>query len=177
MILHCSSIIYNLLLTPIIFCEAIEDSVMNLRSLLRWFEISASLHINYLKSETFDINLDNNELATFYELLGCVSSSLLSTYLGVPLCTASPRYSLRESIIHKFNKRLASWHGKYLSLGGRITLLKFILSALPVYFLFAFKCPNKVVSSLERIMKILFGVTRRKEKITPCELGASLSPY
>lgn len=43
--------------------------------------------------------------------------------------------------------------GKYLSFGGRITLLKSVLSALPVFFLSAFNCPKKVISSLERIMK------------------------
>lgn len=133
----------------IIFCEATEESAMNLLSLLRWFELSSSLSINYQKSEIFDINLSDRELGIFSNILRCVSSSLPSTYLGLPLCIGSPGFSQWESIIHKFSKRLASWKGKYLSFAGRITLLRAIFSALPVYFLSAFKCPSKVVLTLE----------------------------
>lgn len=98
----------------IIFCEANGEYVMNLRSILRWFQLAFSLRINYLKSEVYGINLDNNEYTSLSEFMGCVSSILPSTYLGLPLCIGFPDYSLSEPIIHKFRKRLASWKGNYL---------------------------------------------------------------
>lgn len=70
----------------IIFCKANEKFVMNLRSLLRWFQLSSSLRINNLKSVIFGINLDDNDLACMSGLLGCVSSSLPSIYLVFLLC-------------------------------------------------------------------------------------------
>lgn len=62
-------------------------------------------------------------------------------------------FSMWEPVIDKFSKRLALWRDRYLSFGGNITLLKSVLSALPVYFLSAFYCPKKAIHSLEKIMK------------------------
>lgn len=135
---------------------------------LRWFELSSSLRINYRKSEVFGINLDDDEPACLVNLQGCESSSLPTTYQDLPLCIGLPDFSLCEPIIAKFNKRLASWRIKYLSCGGWITLLEFVLSALHVFFLSSFKCPKKAISSLKRIMKDFLQndlEERRKEHI------------
>lgn len=148
-----------------IFCEASENFVKNLKTILRWFELYSSLHINYLKSEIFDTILSGNELSLMASLMECHFASLPSSYLGLPLCIETPSFSLWEPVIVKFNKRLASWRGKYLSFGGRITLLKSVLSALLVYFLSTFQCPKKVIISFEKIMReFLWGSQTEKEK-------------
>jgi len=46
------------------------------------------------------------------------------------------------------------WKTKFLSFGGRLILLKFVLSSLPVYFLSFFKAPTGIISSLTSIFKI-----------------------
>lgn len=54
---------------------------------------------------------------------------------------------------------------EYLSFGGRITLLKSVLSMLPVYFLSAFRCPSKVIDSLEKIEReFLWGSSPNNKK-------------
>lgn len=49
--------------------------------------------------------------------------------------------------------RLASWNNKHLSIGGRIILLKSVLSALPVYYLSFFKAPTCIILKLESMFK------------------------
>jgi len=43
-----------------------------------------------------------------------------------------------------------------LSLGGRLVLLKFVLSSLPVYALSFFKAPSGIVSSIDSILNCFF---------------------
>lgn len=71
----------------------------NLRALLRWFLLSSSLRFNYSKSEIFGFNLDGDELAYLSGILGCVSYSLPSSYLGLLLCIGSPIVGVHYSKI------------------------------------------------------------------------------
>jgi hypothetical protein len=47
-------------------------------------------------------------------------------------------------------KRLSTWNGRILSIGGRIILINSILSSLPLYFFF-FKAPSCVLKELVSI--------------------------
>ena len=53
----------------------------------------------------------------------------------------------------KFRNRLASWKSSYISKGGRLMLIRSMLSSLPIYFLSLFKMPKSVGSRLEKIQR------------------------
>ena len=46
---------------------------------------------------------------------------------------------------------LSGWQSRFLSFGGRLVLLKFVLTSLPVYALSFFKAPSGILSSIEFI--------------------------
>ncbi|RHN59920.1 putative reverse transcriptase zinc-binding domain-containing protein [Medicago truncatula] len=46
------------------------------------------------------------------------------------------------SIVKRIKSRLSGWNSRYLSFGGRLVLLKSVLSSLPVYVLSFFKAPS-----------------------------------
>jgi hypothetical protein len=48
-----------------------------------------------------------------------------------------------------FEKRLSSWKGKNLSLGGRLTLINSVLSSLPMYMMSFFSIPKGVLKRLD----------------------------
>ncbi|KAJ3676152.1 hypothetical protein LUZ60_003564 [Juncus effusus] len=52
--------------------------------------------------------------------------------------------------------RVDSWRSKLLSYGGRNTLIKANLGALPVYFMQAFKLPKWVIKQLNRVIRSFF---------------------
>eukprot|EP00253_Pinus_taeda_P028787 PITA_28787 len=54
-------------------------------------------------------------------------------YLGLPLTMGSNRNNLWEEVISKFNKKIAAWGGVWLSSGGKLTLIRSVLSALPTF--------------------------------------------
>ncbi|XP_071734461.1 uncharacterized protein [Rutidosis leptorrhynchoides] len=66
--------------------------------------------------------------------LGCSTSSLPITYLGLPIRLSMKSSNAWGPIFDKFEKRLVDWKAKSLSYGGRLTLIKSVLSSLPLYF-------------------------------------------
>ena len=89
----------------------------------------------------------------FAKVLGCKVSSLPSTYLGLPLGAPYKSSRVWAGVEKRFKKRLALWKRKYLPKGGRQTLIKSILSSLPIYFMSLFVIPKRVVARLEKKIK------------------------
>jgi hypothetical protein len=55
----------------------------------------------------------------------------------------------------KMDKRLAGWKGRFLSLGGRLTLLNSSLSNVPLYMLSIYPAPKSVIRKLDLLRKRL----------------------
>jgi len=52
--------------------------------------------------------------------------------------------------------RLSGWKSRFLSFGACLTLLKSVLTSLPVYALSFFKAPLGIISSIEYLFKKIF---------------------
>ena len=74
-------------------------------------------------------------------------------YLGMPLGILYKTASIWNPILERMEKKLAGWKRLYLSKGGRLTLLKSILSSLSTYYLSLFTIPKAVVTRLELIQR------------------------
>ena len=61
-----------------------------------------------------------------------------------------------EPLLNCIKSRLSGWSSKHLSFGGRLILLKYALSSLPVYALSFFKAPTGIVSSIESLFNFFF---------------------
>jgi len=86
----------------------------------------------------------------------CKVGSIPFVYLGLPIGGNARRLSFWDPLISRINSRLSGWRSRYLSLGGRLVLLKSVLSSLPVYALSFFKAPSGIVSSIESILNNFF---------------------
>ena len=53
-----------------------------------------------------------------------------------------------EPILDKLKARLSVWRGRFLSLAGRICLIKSVFTALPLFYLSFFKIPESVCKSI-----------------------------
>lgn len=56
-------------------------------------------------------------------------------------------------MISKIRKRLSIWKGRHISFVGRVTLIKFVLSTIPLYYLSIFKMPLVVGKIIRRIYR------------------------
>ncbi|XP_071704313.1 uncharacterized protein [Rutidosis leptorrhynchoides] len=81
---------------------------------------------------------------------GCIASKLPFTYLGMPIGHKMNRKEAWDLVINKVNKLLSDWKARTMSFGGRLTLVKMVLSSLPVYFFSLFRAPSNVINWLER---------------------------
>jgi len=77
--------------------------------------------------------------------------STTTTYLGIPLGANSKSIGIWNSVIEKCKKKLAKWKTRYLSRGGRLTLINTILDSLPTYMISLFPIPRGVIKRLDNI--------------------------
>nr|GEW06321.1 RNA-directed DNA polymerase, eukaryota [Tanacetum cinerariifolium] len=72
-----------------------------------------------------------------------------------------------DKIIGKLKSRLSKWKLKTLSIGGRLTLLKSVLGATPIYSISLYKVPKFVLNSMESIRRNFFnGIQDGDRKIS-----------
>ncbi|GKV24336.1 hypothetical protein SLEP1_g33963 [Rubroshorea leprosula] len=149
-----------------LLCEASANSVWAIKCTLRWFEIMSGLRINFNKSTLYGTNVDEEWLSMAALALNCKAGKLPFTYLGLPVGGNPHRHSFWKPVVEKFRSKLASWKGKLLSFGGRITLLTSVLSALPLFYFSVFKVPSGILKELIRIQNnFLWGGFDESKKI------------
>lgn len=69
-------------------------------------------------------------------------------------------------VIDIVRKRLHSWGGRYISMGGRSTLIQFTLSSIPLYWLSFLPLPKAVEARLRSLLcSFLWGGREDKKKI------------
>ena len=126
----------------------------------------SGLKINFLKSSLFGINVEQQFLSECADMIFCKLESLPSSYLGLPLGARANSTKAWDPVIEKFGKRLAGWKSSFISMGGRVTLLKAVFACLPVYFLSLFQIPKSVKDELDRIQRrFLWGGSSTNKKL------------
>ena len=110
------------------------------------------------------VMVEDTQLASLANIFCCKAGSLPSFYVCFPLCVGVASKALRSLVIERMEKRLSLWKADYLSLGGRITLIKVVLANLPIYFMSMFRCPLEVNKRIEKLQRdILWHGTGKKK--------------
>lgn len=137
----------------IIFAAQDMEALTNIKKILILFELTSGLQINFHKSELLGINTSQFWLQEAAAKLHCKVGSFPIVYLGLPIGGTISRISLWDPLIEKMKKKLVSWKGKLLSIGGRITLLKASLSNLPIYYMSLYPLPQGVIDKIIKIQR------------------------
>jgi hypothetical protein len=119
------------------------EEARNLKLVLVAFEKLSGL-INLHKSELFYFGAAKDRIKEYVELFDCVEGSFPFKYLGIPMHyrkLSNKHWSLVEE---RFQKKLSSWKGKFLSSGGRLVLINSVLSSLPMFMMSFFAIPKGV---------------------------------
>ena len=119
-----------------------------MRASLLLFQSLSGLKVNFSKSYLVGVNVASSWLAEAAMVLSCKVGSIPFVYLGMPIEGTSRRLSFWEPVLNRIKAKLSGWSSKHLSFGGRLILLKSVLSSLPVYALSFFKALSGIVSSL-----------------------------
>jgi hypothetical protein len=142
------------------------ENVAAIKAVLHLFELISGLKVNFHKSRLLGIKVSNSWVTEAAKFLNCKVGSLPFLYLGLPVGANPRRVSTWEPVIDKVKKRLSRWRSKNLSMGGRLVLLRSVLSAIPVSYLSFFKAPSGIVSKLESLFKqFLWGGSEDSKKV------------
>jgi hypothetical protein len=134
--------------------EATVGNLWTLKAVLRGFEMSSGLKVNFSKSCVIGVNTSIEFLGMASEFLNCRIGRTPFKYLGLPVGASPRNMSTWEPMLDSVRGRLGSWRNKYVSLGGRIVLINAVLNAVPIFYLSYMKMPLKVWRELVKISSI-----------------------
>ncbi|XP_071726353.1 uncharacterized protein [Rutidosis leptorrhynchoides] len=100
----------------------------------------SGLKINFHESQLYGLGVTMDEVTCMASRVNCKVDKFPFTYLGLPVGKNMNREQSWNPVIDKFNTKLANWKARTVSYGGRLTLVKSVLSSLALLFL-AFSCP------------------------------------
>eukprot|EP00253_Pinus_taeda_P004043 PITA_04043 len=111
--------------------------------------------INDRKSSIFGWNVSQHNLNNIAQILGfeCFAQWDSIKYLGLPLTSRVNNRSLWHGIISKIKDKITSWGGYWLTKGGKIILLKSVLSALPIYQASFILAPKHIMEQISCLLR------------------------
>lgn len=104
-----------------------------IKVILRGFEMTLGLRVNFFKSILMGVNVDPEFNSSVGEFLHYEIDSLCFKYICV-LVGTSPHLEITwDSLVVLLEKRLYSWKYRYVSLGGRVVLLNYVLNVILIF--------------------------------------------
>ena len=150
----------------IFFGETSMENVNTIKVILRTFELVSDLKINFVKSCFGAFGMSDQWKLDAANYLNCSLLSIPFVYLGISIGTNPRRCQLWDPILNKCERKLAKWKQRYLSFGGRVTLIQSVLTSIPIYFFSFFRVPKRVVDKLVSLQRrFLWGGGSDQNKI------------
>ncbi|GKV35115.1 hypothetical protein SLEP1_g43429 [Rubroshorea leprosula] len=150
----------------ILFGKALEDNIWVAKCILQIFEVASGLKINYSKSRIYGIHTEKDWLKKMACLLNCNVGEMLFKYLRVLVGGNHRRLSLWQPLVEGFRKKLLKWNRCWLSFGGKLTLLSYVLSSLLVFLMSVYLAPKGIIKILDKIRReFLWGGQGESRKI------------
>ena len=133
----------------ILFLNNNLEEAKNLKLILCVFEQLSGLKINFHKSEIFCFGSAKDVETQFTHLFGCEVGAFPFRYLGIPIHFKKLRNRDWKGVEDRFEKKLSSWKGKNMSVGGRLVLINSVLSSLLMFMFSFFEVPREVLKRLD----------------------------
>jgi hypothetical protein len=133
----------------ILFMEHDLEKATNLKLILSAFEQLSGLKINFHKSELFCFGEAQDDASLYADLFGCGLGQFPISYLGISIHFRQLTIAEWKHVEERLQKRLSSWKGKLLSLGGRLVLINSVLTNMVLYMISFFQLPKGVLHRLD----------------------------
>jgi len=131
-------------------------NVCALRGVLTLFAEMSGLKVNFNKSILVGVNIADSWLYEMASILNCKVGKISFLYLGLSIGGDPRRLAFWDPVVKTIKSRLSGWQSRFLSFGGRLVLLKYVLTSLLVYALSFFKAPSGIISLINSIFSKIF---------------------
>ena len=148
----------------LLFCKANSQECQQLIEILCLYEAASGQKINADKSSVFySANTLEEKKNEILEILGPMQDSRYGKYLGLPSIIGKSKNEVFAKIKERVGRKLAGWKEKILSIGGRETLIKAVVQAIPTYAMSCFQLPKGLCDDIEGMMKRFWWGQRGQE--------------
>ncbi|GKC63792.1 RNA-directed DNA polymerase, eukaryota, partial [Tanacetum coccineum] len=149
------------------YSEWDESNIKTLVHVLKYFFLASGLKMNLQKSKLMGIGINKKEVDKDARLVCCSAFSTPFNYLGVKVADVMSKVKSWDEVTLKLSGSLSKWKLNTLLIGGRLTLIKYVLTLIPLYYMSIFKVPVGVLNKLESIRRNFFnGVDGLVRKMT-----------
>jgi len=111
-------------------------NILTMKAILRCFDLSIGLRINFSKSQIVRVTFFDEEMGNATRLLNCKILKVLFTYLGIPVGCNPNKASTWTPALEQIHKILSQWKGKQLSFAGRLSSQICPFLSLSILFIF-----------------------------------------
>lgn len=147
---------YNLLQfanDTLIVGEASWDNLWKMKALLRGFQMVSILSVNMSKSKLYGVGIKEQFMQIASIFLNCKTDVLPFKFLGIVVGTNPRRVEAWDTVVNQMRRKLASWKGRHLSIGGRVTSVNSILCNMSIYSLSFYKALVRVIHTIRSIQR------------------------
>ncbi|GJV05010.1 hypothetical protein Tco_1338579 [Tanacetum coccineum] len=117
-----------------LFAHGDTDSVRVIKEALVEFKEASGLVSSLPKSKAYFCNVINFTKLAILQILTFEEGCLPVKYLGVPLVTSRLVFRDCKELIEKVQARVDDWKNKFLSVAGRLQLIRSVLSSMHIYW-------------------------------------------
>ncbi|GKD98140.1 RNA-directed DNA polymerase, eukaryota [Tanacetum coccineum] len=110
------------------------------------------------------IGVSHEDVNAAANIIRCSTFSTPFNYLGIKVGMSSSRSKSLDEMLDKISSRLLKWKIKTLSIGGRLTLIKSVLTSLPLYHISIYKAPMGVLHNMKSFRRRFFNGVDKNEK-------------
>nr|GEX66683.1 RNA-directed DNA polymerase, eukaryota [Tanacetum cinerariifolium] len=166
-------------LAPLLFILVMESLHLSISrvveaGLFKGFWLNSSLSLSYLfyadDALIIGVGVSRSATEVAASTIGCSIMDKQFRYHGIMVGGNTSRHKAWEEVVLKIRSRLSKWKVKTLSIGGRLTLLKSILGASPLYTMSIFKAP-KGESNLHDTFPRMFALETDKQSTVAAKIA------
>lgn len=146
----------NILLTHLcfaddllVFTDGTKRSIEGVLKIFEEFAAISGLRISLEKSTLYTTGISDMQEEDILSRFPFTSGQLPVRYLGLPLLTRKMTVNDYMPLVEKVRKKMKLWTGRFLSHGGRMQLISYVIMSLANFWLSAFRLPSSCLKEIE----------------------------
>ncbi|KAK2388531.1 hypothetical protein QL285_062208 [Trifolium repens] len=133
-----------------LFCKASRSNIQTLSSLFIKYAETSGQFVNPSKSFIYAGALSSQRLHYIANHLGFSIGVLPFVYLGVPIFKGKPKKCHFQPLADKIKSKLSAWKASFLSMAGRMQLIKSVIQGMLMYSISVYSWPSSLIKDIER---------------------------
>jgi hypothetical protein len=134
-----------------LFIKPYEEEINMTMAILIKFGDASGLQTNLQKSCVIPIRYEQLVVDSVNVTLPCTTTQFPCTYLGLPILDRKLQKADLMQLIEKIGDKSSSWQAAFMNQVGRITWVRFILSAIHIYMLINIKVPKWFIEAVDKL--------------------------